>query len=210
MKRANFPASTTNQLTSINLEGYIIGVTNVIKNENNANYHYTLTMECHNGSVTTVMRYLNSNAVCRLHAQLKALFDNQHGFELLYAKLNGSSYTVTNETRLVEKQLAFEPQWCISQDILCLKSLAEEKICAVKCKIIHVNQPESFIVTSGYKRTQKLRKEAIIGDRTGAIILNIYETHFASIVPGLSYKISAVKTRLFKEAISLAAITETN
>ncbi|CAF3182419.1 unnamed protein product, partial [Rotaria sp. Silwood2] len=209
MKRTNFTTSTTNEVTSINLEGYVIGVTSIIKNENNANHHYTLTMEGHNGSVITVMRYLSSNVVCRLYAQLRILFDNQHGFELLHLKSNGSSYTITNETRLAEKKLTFEPQWCINQDILSLKSLAEERICAVQCKIIHVNRSESFIVTSGYKRTQKLRKEVIVGDRTGAMVLNIYEIHFNSITTGLSYNISAVKTRLFKDVISLAAITET-
>ncbi|CAF1257752.1 unnamed protein product [Rotaria sordida] len=209
MKRTNFTTSTTNEVTSINLEGYVIGVTSIIKNENNANHHYTLTMEGHNGSVITVMRYLSSNVVCRLYAQLRILFDNQHGFELLHLKSNGSSYTITNETRLAEKKLTFEPQWYINQDILSLKSLAEERICAVQCKIIHVNRSESFIVTSGYKRTQKLRKEVIVGDRTGAMVLNIYEIHFNSITTGLSYKISAVKTRLFKDVISLAAITET-
>jgi len=166
-------------------------------------------MEGHNGSVITVIRYLTSSVVCRLHAQLQILLNNQHGFELLHVKLNGSSYTITNETRLVEKKLTFEPQWCISQDILFLKSLAEERICAIECKIIHINQPESFTVTSGYKRTQKLRKEVIVGDKTAAMILNIYEIHFNSITTGLSYKISGIKTRLFKDIVSLTAITET-
>ncbi|CAF2179584.1 unnamed protein product [Rotaria magnacalcarata] len=103
-------------------------------------------MESHKGSVITVRRYLSSSAVCRLYAQLRILFDNQHGFELLHLKSNGSSYTITNETRLAEKKLTFELQWCITQDILSLKSLAEERICALKCKIIHANRPESFIV----------------------------------------------------------------
>jgi hypothetical protein len=48
-----------------------------------------------------------------------------------------------------------------------------------------------------------------VGDQTAAIILNIYEMHFNSIVAGVSYKISALKTRLFKDIISLATITET-
>ncbi|CAF1474694.1 unnamed protein product [Adineta steineri] len=209
MKRVNFTTTTTNETTSINLQGYVIGVSNMIKNENNSNHHYTLTMEGHNSSVITIMRYVSSNAICRLHAQLRILSNNQHAFELLHLKASAGSYIITNETRLVEKQIAFQPQWSITQDVLFLKSLAEEKICAVECKIIHVNRPEPFTVTSGYKRTQKLRKEIIIADETGAMILNIYEIHFNSITSGLSYKISALKTRSFKDIISLSAITET-
>jgi hypothetical protein len=55
---------------------------------------------------------------------------------------------------------------------------AEEKLCAIECKILHIGPPESFVITSGYKRTEKLRKEVIVGDKTLAIILNIYEMHF--------------------------------
>jgi hypothetical protein len=71
---------------------------------------------------------------------------NQHGIELSNIKLNGSTYVITNETRLIEKKLAFDAQWCVTQDISCLKILAEERICAIECKILHIGPPQSFTV----------------------------------------------------------------
>jgi len=209
MKRTNFNLTTTNESTLITLEGYVIGVSNIIKNENNSNHHYTLTMEGPNGTVLTVMRYCSVNSNCRLLSQLRTFMINQHGIELSQVKSIGSSNTITNETRLIEKKLTFDPQWDVIHDILDLKTLAEERISAVQCKILHIGPVESFVVTTGHKRTQKLRKEVIIGDTSAAVILNIYEIHFDSIVSGMCYKISGIKTRLFKNVISLTAITET-
>lgn len=71
MKRTNFiTSSTTNESTSINLNGYVIGVSNIIKNENNLNHHYTLTMKGSDNTILIVMRYCSVNSNCRLHAQL--------------------------------------------------------------------------------------------------------------------------------------------
>jgi hypothetical protein len=209
MKRANPPPLPTKDTTTINLEGYVVGLSSISKNENNSNLHYSLTMEVRDGGVITVVRYLSPTAVCRLHAQLRSLSINQNGFELSNVKTTGSSYTITNETKLIEKDLSFEPEYCVIQDIHCLKILAQERICSIECKILHIGPPQQFTITSGFKRTQKLRKEVVVADQTSAILLNLYEQHFDSIQSNLSYKITAVKTRLYNDIISLTTIGET-
>jgi hypothetical protein len=211
MKRSVSPLRTTNgSSTTTTLQGYVIGVSNITKNESNSNYHYTLTMEGSNGNAITVMRYLSANATCRLHTQLRLLIISQRGIELTNIRSNASSYSFTNDTRLTETDLPFLAQWNIVEDILHLKRNAEERLCAIRCKILNVADPQAFVVVAGYKRTQKLRKEIIVADQTSAVILNIYEPHFDSILTsGLSYKITGLKTRLFKDIISLSAITET-
>jgi len=178
MKRSNLAITTMNQSKTTTLRGYAIGVSKITKNENNSNNHYTLTMEGPDASVLTVMGYLPINSTCSFYPQLQTLVNNQHGIELTQVKCNTSSYTITNETHLVEKHLTFNPQWDVIDDISNLKMFAEEKLCAIECKILHIGPPESFVITSGYKRTEKLRKEVIVGDKTLAIILNIYEMHF--------------------------------
>jgi hypothetical protein len=209
MKRQYSASKTTNESNFISLQGYIIGVTNIIKNENNSNFHYKLTMEGPNGNITIVLRYLLPNATCRLHPTLKTANINQQAIELSCIKLIGRSYMITNDTQLIETNLAYEPQWCTTKNILNLKTLAEDIICALECKVLEISQPQSYVITSGYKRTQKLRKEAIVADKTATIVLNIYDMHFNSIELGQSYKITAVKTRLFKDVISLSTTTET-
>ncbi|CAF4115374.1 unnamed protein product [Rotaria magnacalcarata] len=166
-------------------------------------------MEGPNGNITIVLRYLLPNATCRLHPTLKTANINQQAIELSCIKLIGRSYMITNDTQLIETNLAYEPQWCTTKNILNLKTLTEEIICALECKLLEISQPQSYVITSGYKRTQKLRKEAIVADKTATIVLNIYDMHFNSIELGQSYKITAVKTRLFKDVISLSTTTET-
>ncbi|CAF2933399.1 unnamed protein product [Rotaria sp. Silwood2] len=209
MKRHNTSLKTTNESNLISLQGYIIRLTNLTKNENNSNFHYKLTMEGPNASIISILRYLLPNGTCQLHPLLTAHNITQQGIELSCLKSIGQSYMITNDTHVIEKNLPYEPQWCISQNILNLKSLAEERICALECKVIQIGEPQTYVITSGYKRTQKLRKEAIVADQTSTILLNIHDIHFSSIELGQSYKISAVKTRLFKDVISLSTITET-
>lgn len=158
-------------------------------------------MEVPDGNVVTVMRYLTTNATCRLHPQLRTFIQNRNGVELSNIKFKGISYTVTNETVIIEKKLTFNAEWCSTQKFFQLKTLAEDRICQIECKIIHIGQLETFAVTSVFKKTQKLRKEIIVGDDFAAIILNIYETHFNLIETSISCKISGLKPRLYKDTI---------
>ncbi|CAF1505186.1 unnamed protein product [Rotaria magnacalcarata] len=209
MKRHNSALTTTNESNFISLQGYVIGVTNITKNENNSNFHYKLTMEGPNGTIITVLRYLLPNGTCRLHSLLTTHHINQEGIELSCIKFIGRSYMITNDTQLIEKKLTYEPQWRTNEHIVNLKTLAEERICSVECKVLQIGEPQPYVITSGYKRIQKLRKEAIIADQTCSIALNIHDIHFNSIEVGQSYKINAIKTRLFKDMISLSTIAET-
>ncbi|CAF4207049.1 unnamed protein product, partial [Rotaria magnacalcarata] len=75
-------------------------------------------MEGPNGSITIVLRYLLPNATCRLHPTLKTANINQQAIELSCIKLIGRSYMITNDTQLIETNLAYEPQWCTTKNIL--------------------------------------------------------------------------------------------
>ncbi|CAF3228692.1 unnamed protein product [Rotaria socialis] len=209
MKRHNSALTTTNESNFISPQGYVIGVTSITKNENNSNFHYKLTMEGPNDTIITVLRYLLQSNTCRLHSLLTTHHINQEGIELSCIEFIGRSYMITNDTQLIEKNLTYEPQWRATEHIVNLKTLAEERICSVECKVFQIGEPQPYVITSGYKRIQKLRKEAIIADQTFTIALNIHDIHFNSIELDQSYKINAIKTRLFKDMISLSTIAET-
>ena len=99
---------------------------------------------------------------------------DQHSFELSNVKYNKLSDMITNESRIVERNLALTAKWCVINNISALKALEKGQIWAIEYKILHIGIPQPFVVTFEYKRTQKFSKKVTVGDETSAIILNIY------------------------------------
>ena len=79
----------------------------------------------------------------------------------------------------------------------------------MEAKICSISEETSIMYEDiGFKRVQKLKTTVIVGDKTGALELTLWEMHFNEITLNDSFQIRLAKVRTFNEQISLTTTSD--
>ena len=133
------------------------------------------------------------------------------GASISNLKEQEQNFICTNTTRLVDKDLDFRPQCVKVQSIEDLRNHPIDGLCTVEVKVCEVGNAVSYMFEqSDVKRIQKLRKRLVVGDKTGALELYIWEANFNQLKLNESYQMKFVKSRISTSSeISLSTVAET-
>lgn len=195
----------------ITLEGYIVYINPITKNSGNDNHHYSFIISLEDQSTKRIIKYLSKIPSCRLYNQLKESLSSGQGIAITSLREQNEQYTCTTSTKVVEKELNFRPNCIRVQNISSLKTEMVDRLCTVEAKVCYISDEISVTFEENqFKRTQKLKKNIIIGDSSGALDMIIWESHFNEIVLNNSYHIRLLKIRIYNDQILLTATSNTS
>jgi ssDNA-binding replication factor A large subunit len=133
------------------------------------------------------------------------------GASIVSLRQQNDQYVCTASTKIINKDLEFRPTCVQVQSIENLRNNIIDGLCTIEVKVCEMGPEIPFIFEeSDFKRVQKLKKTIIVGDKTGALELTLWETNFQQVKLGQSYQIKLVKCRLINFQISLSAVTDTS
>ncbi|CAF3618289.1 unnamed protein product [Rotaria socialis] len=212
MKRAT--TDDNNTLTStklISLEGYIVHINGITKNSTNDNYHYSFIVSLEDQSTVRVVKYLSKAPFCLLHNQLRESVRNGRAALITSLRQQNNQYTCTLSTKVIDKDLHFRPDCNRVKNIHVLKNEINDRLCTVQAKICSLSDEIPVVFEENqFKRVQKMKKNVVIGDNTGALQMAMWESHFNQILLGNSYHIRLLKVRIYNDQISLVTTTDTS
>lgn len=195
----------------VSLDGYIVHINPITKNSGNDNHHYSFIISLEDQSTKRVTKYLSKVPFCSLYDQLRASLTSGRGISISSLREQNEQYSCTTYTKLVEKEFNFRPNCIRVQHISLLKAEIVDQLCTVEAKVCYISDEISVTFEENeFKRIQKLKKNIIIGDSTGALEMIIWESHFNQVVLNNSYHIRLLKVRVYNDEISLIATTDTS
>ncbi|CAF3924080.1 unnamed protein product [Rotaria sp. Silwood1] len=186
MKRSfNLTKQEYKSSSLISLDGYVVNVGAITKNNNNENHHYSFLF-----SLMDQMEMVLVLVVC---------------------KKKNDQYLCANSTKLINKELSFRPDCVRVQSIENLRNNIFDGLCTIEVKICEIGADIACIFKeSDFKNVQKLKKVAVVDDATGALELTLWESHFGKVELGSCYQIKLVKSRLINCKILLSANVDTS
>ncbi|CAF1218004.1 unnamed protein product [Rotaria sordida] len=203
-----------NTLTSsalVSLDGYIVHINKITKNNTNDNHHYSFILCIEDQSTVRVIKYLSKRPYCLLHNRLRESLRSGRGASITSLREQNNQYSCTVSTKVIDKDLNFRPECIRVKNINILKNQTNDKLCTVEAQICSISDEIAVVFEENeFKRVQKIKKNMIIGDETGALEMSVWESHFNEIELGKSYHIRLLKIRIYNDQISLAATTETS
>jgi hypothetical protein len=212
MKRSY--SQKNDQLTSTNLvslEGYVVHINNITKNTGNNNHHYSFIVSLEDQSTVRIMKYLSKAPSCSLHYRLRESLRSGRGTAITSLREQNGQYTCSSSTEVTEKDLNFRPECIRVKTINSLKNEINDRLCTIQGKICNVsNEIPVIFEENQFKRVQKLKKNLVIGDATGALEMTVWESFFSQIALGDSYHIRLLKVRIYNDQISLTATSDTS
>ncbi|CAF2645626.1 unnamed protein product [Rotaria sp. Silwood2] len=118
--------------------------------------------------------------------------------------------TCAATTKLIDKNLEFRPMCVRIQSIENLRNNKIDGLCTIEVKICEIGAEVPFTFEeSDFKKVQKLKKTVVVGDKTGALELTLWEPYFHQVRLGESYQMKLVKSRLINSQITLSAVSDT-
>ncbi|CAF2024869.1 unnamed protein product [Rotaria magnacalcarata] len=205
-------ANISNSKPDATLEGVVVAVTNISDNQTDKKGKYwTALISDSNQNMNRITKYLSSRINCSVHVKMVEHLNNQHGVKLNKLKFNGdNTYVATSETITTPKVLSFAPLCAQITTIKNIESMTDGEYLSLTCKIIDVGFDETVFFNNGQKkRVQKLKRTAIIADKTDSIHMNIWENQLNLIEKDLSYIIKLAKVQIFNDDISITTTTHT-
>ncbi|CAF3392886.1 unnamed protein product [Rotaria socialis] len=183
-------ANISNSKPNATLEDVVVAVTNISDNQTDKKGKYwTASISDSNQNMNRITKYLSSRINCSLHLKMVEHLNNQHGVKLNKLKFNGdNAYIATSETIATPKVLSFAPLCTQITTIKNIESMTDGEYLSLTCKIIDVGFDETAFFNNGQKRVQKLKRTAIVADKTDSINMNIWENQFNLIEKDLSCK----------------------
>ncbi len=91
----------------ISLNGYIVHVNTITKNNGNDNNHYSFLLSLEDQSTVRIMKYLSKIPSCSLYNRLRNSLTNGEGVSINYLREQNEQYTCTLKTKVVQKELGF-------------------------------------------------------------------------------------------------------
>ncbi|CAF3763962.1 unnamed protein product, partial [Rotaria socialis] len=133
---------------------------------------------------------LSKTPTCILHTRLRECVRSGSGASITSLReQNGQLYTCKN--------------------INDLKNETNDRLCTVQAKLCNMsNEIPVLFEQNEFKRVQKMKKNTIIGDSTGAIEMVVWESHFNQLVLGNSFHIRLLKVRIYNDQILLIATAD--
>jgi hypothetical protein len=157
------------------------------------------------------MKYLSKIPSCSIHYRLKDSLKNGRGISISCLREQNGQYTCTSATKVIEKELNLRPNCIRVTNINTLKTAINDQLCTVEAKVLQIGDQIPVIFEENQlKRTQKMKKIIVIGDSTGALEMNLWESHFNDIILDNSYHIRLLKIRLYNDEVSLIATADTS
>ncbi|CAF3624081.1 unnamed protein product [Rotaria socialis] len=204
-------ANISNSKPNATLEDVVVAVINISDNQTDKKGKYwTASISDSNQNMNRITKYLSSRINCSLHLKMVEHLNNQHGVKLNKLKFNGdNAYIATSETIATPKVLSFAPLCTQITTIKNIESMTDGEYLSLTCKIIDVGLDETAFFNNGQKRVQKLKRTAIVADKTDSINMNIWENQFNLIEKDLSYIIKLAKVKIFNDDISITTTTHT-
>ncbi|CAF0863139.1 unnamed protein product [Adineta steineri] len=212
MKRSFIMTKEENTNTSLSVvDGYVVNIGAITKNNNNDNHHCSFIVSLIDQTTVRITKFLGKIASCALHRRLRESMLSGHGASIINLRMQNEQYFCTASTKVIDKDLEFRPLCVRIQTIESLKNNAMNGLCSIEVKICEVG-PETpfFFEESGFKKIQKLKKTLVVGDKTGALELSIWEPNLNQLKCDECYQIKLVKSRLINSQIALSAVTDTS
>ncbi|CAF3908402.1 unnamed protein product [Rotaria sordida] len=133
-----------------------------------------------------VTKFLGKIPSCALHRRLRESMLSGHGASIINLREQNEQYFCTAMTKLIDKELEFRPLCVRIQTIENLKNSMMNGLCTIEIKTV------------------------VVGDKTGALELTLWEPNFHQLQCGESYQIKLVKSRLLNCQIALSAVGDTS
>lgn len=212
MKRGFQMAKNDSATTaSAKLEGYIVNVNVIKRNTNNDNHHYAFLVCTVDQSIVRVTKFLSRVPLCSFRTNLIDSMRSGRGATISGLREDNGQYFCTPSTKLENKDLSYRPMCVRIQSIGDIKCCSEERLCTVEVKICAIGEETSITYEDiGFKRVQRGKKTVIVGDKTGALDMTLWENHFNEISLYDSFHIRLIKVRSYNDQISLVAIGDTS
>ncbi|CAF4210502.1 unnamed protein product, partial [Adineta steineri] len=194
MKRSFNMSKEQNTNTSLSLlDGYVVNIGAITKNNNNDNHHYSFIVSLIDQSTVRITKFLGKIASCALHRRLRESMLSGHGASIINLRMQNEQYFCTASTKVIDKDLEFRPLCVRIQTIESLKNNAMNGLCSI-----------------GVKICEKLKKTLVVRDKTGALELSIWEPNLNQLKCDECYQIKLVKSRLINSQIALSAVSDTS
>ncbi|CAF4917019.1 unnamed protein product [Rotaria socialis] len=203
----NIPKSTT----LVALDGYIVHINPITKNNTNDNHHYSFIICLEDQSTVKIMEYLSKVPFCFLYNRLQESIKNGRAASITSLRQQNNQYTCTISSKLIDKDLNFRPDCIRVKTINMLKKETNDQLCTVEAKVCSISDEVAVVFEQNqFKRVQKMKKKVTIGDSTGALEMTIWDGHFNQLLLGNSYHIKLLKVRVYSDQISLTGTTDTS
>ncbi|CAF3344126.1 unnamed protein product [Rotaria sp. Silwood2] len=162
-------------------------------------------------STVRITKFLSKIASCALHKRLQESMLGGCGASITALREQNDQYLCTFATKLIDKELTFRPICVRVQSIENLKNNIFEGLCTIEVKICEIgNDILCTFEESDFKKVQKFKRIAIVGDATGALEITLWESQFNKIELGNCYQIKLVKSRLINFELSFSANADTS
>ncbi|CAF1286516.1 unnamed protein product [Rotaria sp. Silwood1] len=195
----------------VTLDGYIIHIGTITKNNGNDNHHYSFIICLEDQSTVRVIKHLSKFPCCSLYNRLKESLKSGQGASISSLREQNEQYTCTPSTKLIEKDLNFRPNCIRVKKIYDLKNEINDRLCTVQVKICDISEDIPVVFEENqFKRIQKMKRKVVVGDASGALEMTIWQSHFDQILLNQSYHIRLLKVRVYNDQLSLVATTDTS
>ncbi|CAF1497654.1 unnamed protein product [Adineta steineri] len=154
MKRSFNMSKEQNTNTSLSLlDGYVVNIGAITKNNNNDNHHYSFIVSLIDQSTVRITKFLGKIASCALHRRLRESMLSGHGASIINLRMQNEQYFCTASTKVIDKDLEFRPLCVRIQTIESLKNNAMNGLCSIGVKICEVGPetPFFFRVSKRYR-----------------------------------------------------------
>jgi len=145
------------------LEGYIVHINNITKNNGNNNHHYSFIICLEDRSTVRVIKYLSKVPSCSLHDRLRESLRTGRRASISSLREQNGQYTCISSTEVIEKDLSFRPDCIRIKTINSLKNDINDRLCTVEAKICNISGEIPVIFEENqFKRVQKLKKKMLL------------------------------------------------
>jgi hypothetical protein len=197
--------------TLVDLDGYIIHITPITKNNGNNNHHYSFIVSLEDQTTVRVIKYLSTTPSCSLYNRLKDSIRSGQGSTISGLREQNTQYTCTMSTKVSEKELNYRPDCIRVKNISDLKENTTERLFTIEAKVCQIGDEIPVMFEQNeFKRIQKLKKTITVGDSTGAVQITLWESHFDQITLASSYHMRLLKMRPFNDQLSLTTTSYTS
>ncbi|CAM2728719.1 unnamed protein product [Rotaria socialis] len=162
----NIPKSTT----LVALDGYIVHINPITKNNTNDNHHYSFIICLEDQSTVKIMEYLSKVPFCFLYNRLQESIKNGRAASITSLRQQNNQYTCTISSKLIDKDLNFRPDCIRVKTINMLKKETNDQLCTVEAKVCSISDEVAVVFEQNqFKRVQKMKKKVTIGDSTWSV-----------------------------------------